>query len=176
MTPTRRQIDNSDVDALVAQLTTELPRFRIRYKDESRLQRTIAALIRPFNKRYLTDYTTVMFGAVWFPSRRWREAAGPRTIWLILRHEAVHLRDARRWPLLFQLSYLLLLPAGLTLRAWWEWRGYAETVRATVEIDGVVDDALLDHIADCFVGSDYLWMWPFRGWIRGRLAALRASL
>jgi hypothetical protein len=40
-----------------------------------------------------------------------------------LRHEAVHLRDARRFPVLFELSYLAALPAVFTARAWWEWRG-----------------------------------------------------
>ena len=172
----RRKIGPDDVATLVAALAAELPRFRIRYKDESRLQRAIAALLRPFNRRYLSDYTTVMFGAVYFPSRSWQRAVGPRDIWLILRHEAVHLRDARRWPLLFQLSYLFVLPAGVTLRAWWEWRAYAESVRATMEIDGVVEDAMLADIAERFVGSDYLWMWPSRAWIQSRLERLRGSL
>ena len=171
-----RQIHERDVDELAAALAEELPGFRIGYKDESRLQRFIAALLRPFNNTYLTHYTPVLFGTVWFPSRRWQAEMGPRHVWLILRHEAVHLRDARRWPVLFELSYLFVLPVGLTMRAWWEWRAYAETVRATFEVDGVVPDAELDEIADRFVGSDYLWMWPSRRSIRARLERLRREV
>ena len=43
----------ADLDACVAALGRELPRFAIRYKDESRLQRLIARLVWPFNRTYL---------------------------------------------------------------------------------------------------------------------------
>ncbi len=150
--------------------------FRIRYKDESGLQRLIGALLRPVNPHYLSRYTTVMFGRVYFPSREWCAFQGPEALYLTLRHEAVHLRDARRFPLLFQLSYLFALPSVFTARAWWEWRGYAETLRATYEVTGCISDAQLDHITRCFTGPDYLWMCPFPRFIRGRLERLRDEI
>ncbi len=171
------QITDADVAALEMQLLDELPGFAIGYKDEDRLQQLIGRLVRPFNATYLTDYTTVLFGVVWFPSRAWRAQMGPRVIYEILRHEAVHLRDARRFPVFFHVSYLLLpLPAVLTMRAWWEWRGYTETLRVVQQLDGFIPDSLLNHVEQRFVGSDYLFMWPFRRHIRGRLAALRRRL
>ena len=170
-------IDTQAVKALEARLGAEFPGFSVAYKDESSLQQLIGALLRPINRTYLTEYTTVLFGVVWFPSRTWRTQVGPRAIYEILCHEAVHLRDARRYPGLFHLSYLLLpLPVVVTARAWWEWRAYRESLRVTLALDGEISDAQLRCIEDRFVGPDYGFMWPFRRHLRRRLERLRAAL
>ncbi len=170
------RIDSAALDTYVETLRRELPGFSIRYKDESPLQRGIAVLVRPFNRRYLDGYTTVMFGNVYFPSREWCEAVGPTALYRILRHEAVHLRDARRWPVLFHLSYLFGAPAILTARAFWEARAYAESLRVSMELDGDITDAELERIARAFTGSDYLFMCPFPRFVRRRLRRLRDEL
>ncbi len=170
------RITEAAVEAYEAELAEELRGFAVIYKDESRLQRTIGVLVRPFNKTYMTQYTTVMFGRVYFPSRAWRKRRGPEQIYKTLRHEAVHLRDMRRFPLLFQISYLFLLPAGLSARAYWEWRAYTETMRVEAELHGRIDDRLLDEIQARFTGPDYLFMFPFPGFLRRRLCALRKRL
>lgn len=167
---------HADLDRYIDALARELPGFAVRYKDESRLQRLIGRLVRPFNRDYLTRYTTVMFGRVWFPSRRWAACCRPADLYRILRHEAVHLRDARRYPLLFPLSYLLLPPIGPGFRALWEWRGYAESMRVDVELGRPIDDATIEHIARRFTGPDYLFMLPFPRLVRRRLRALRDRL
>jgi hypothetical protein len=172
----RISVDEAFVAAYEAALARELPRFAVRYKDESRLQRLIGALVRPFNATYLTQYTTVMFGRVYFPSRVWRARRGPAAIYATLRHEAVHLRDARRFPLIFQLTYLFALPAGLTLRAVWEWRAYLETLRVSAEVSGEIPDALLAQVERAFTGPDYLFMCPFPGFVRRRLERARREL
>jgi hypothetical protein len=173
MRTARRRVTPADVEAYERELAAELPGFAVAYKDESRVQRVLARLLWPFNRHYLTGYTTVMFGRVYFPSRAWREAAGAERIYKTLRHEAVHLRDARRFPLLFQLTYLFVLPSVLTLRALWEWRAYAETLRVEHELHGPIPDRLLDDITARFVGPDYLFMCPFPRFVRRRLEALR---
>ncbi len=172
----RRVITSDHVDDLCATLARELPGFRIGYKDESAVQRAIGALVRPFNDQYMTHYTTVMFGAVWFPSEAWRREVGPRALYEILRHEAVHLRDARRYWGWFHVSYVLLFPAVFTMRAHWEWRAYVETLRVNAELDGAIPDSLLRFIEDRFIGPDYLFMFPFRGFIRARLEKARAEI
>jgi hypothetical protein len=164
------------VAAYEVALRAELPRFAICYKDESGLQRAIGAVVRPFNRDYMTRYTTVMFGRVYFPSRAWCERLGPETVYKVLRHEAVHLRDARRYPGLFHLSYLFALPAVFTARAWWEWRAYLETMRVEVELHGHVSDATLRYLERCFTGPDYLFMCPFPRFVRRRLEAARAAM
>ena len=171
-----RVISQEDVDALEAALAAELPGFRIAYKDESAGQRAIGRLLRPFNRTYLTQYTTVFGRTVWMPSRAWRDRQSPRSLWALLRHEAVHLRDMRRFPVLFQLSYALLLPAGLTFRALWEARAYRETLRAEAELDGAISEATIEHIAGRFTGPDYLFMFPFPKAIRRHLRRVSAEV
>lgn len=171
-----RRFTRAELDAYVDALARELPGFAVRYKDESRLQRLIARLVWPFNRTYLTHYTTVMFGRVYFPSRAWAARMHPADLYRTLRHEAVHLRDARRWPGWFQLSYLLLPPVGPGLRARWEWRAYAESLRVDLELTGEITDATLEQIARRFTGPDYLFMDPRPRSIRRRLWALRARL
>lgn len=160
----------------VRQLAAELPGFALAFKDESRLQRALGAVLRPFNPTYLTEYTTVMFGRVYLPSRAALAEMSRESLYALLRHEAVHLRDARRFPGFFQVSYLLLMPAGVTFRAVWEWRAYAETLRTEQALWGEIPDALLDRIADRFAGPDYFFMLPARGAVRRRLDALRETI
>jgi len=172
----RRTIDSAALAAYIEALSRELPRFAIRYKDESRVQRGLATFVWPFNRRYLDVYTTVMFGRVYFPSRAWCEAVGPEAVYRILRHEAVHLRDARRWPVLFAVSYVLGAPSIFTLRAIWEARAYAESLRVSMELEGDVSDAELERIARLFTGAEYLFMCPFPRFVRRRLRSLRDRL
>ena len=169
----RAPLSAEDLDAYVRALAVELPGFALCFKDESPLQRLIARVVHPFNPTYLTEYTTVMFGRIYLPSRGFLDEMSRESLYGLLRHEAVHLRDARRFPVFFQLSYLLLPPVGPGFRAYWEWRGYRETLRAEYEVWGEVPDALLDRIADRFAGPDYLYMLPLRGWVRARLGRLR---
>ena len=132
--------------------------------------------MRPFNKRYLTDYTTVMFGQIWFPDPDWYARQPPAALVALLCHEAVHLADARRFPGWFQLSYLFLLPAGVTMRAHWEYRAYAESLRVKMCMDGDVSDQWIDWVVERFTGPDYLFMWAFPGILRRRLRRLRDQL
>lgn len=172
----RATIQWSDVEALEADLRRELPRFAVCYKNESPLQRFIGKLVYPFCRTYGTNYTTAMSGRVYFPSRAFCERQGAATVYATLRHEAVHLRDARRFPVLFQLSYLLLLPAVFTTRAIWEWRAYKETLRVELELYGEIGDRVIEHIARRFTGPDYLFMCPFPRFVRRRLLRARERL
>lgn len=172
----RAPLSEADLDALRARLSAELPGFELRFKDESGLQRLIALLVRPFNATYLTEYTTVLFGRVYVPNRAFLADMSRESLFALLCHEAVHLRDARRFPVFFQLSYLLLPPLGPGFRALWEWRGYSETLRVELALWGEIPDAMLDRIADRFAGPDYLFMWPARRTVRARLERLRARL
>jgi hypothetical protein len=59
-------------DELVAVITREIPGFKIRFKTDSRLQKLIGFVLRwviPFNRRYMTDYTSTFYPDVFFPSR-----------------------------------------------------------------------------------------------------------
>jgi len=124
-------------------------------------------------RHYLTRYVTTMGSTLFLPTG-WAERSA-ESRYITLRHEAVHLRQFRRYGRVgTALLYLLpILPLGLAYgRAWLEWEAYAETLRATFEVAGLEaarDPKLHAHIVAQFTGPAYGWMWPFpravNGWI-----------
>ena len=81
---------------------------------------------------------------------------------LILRHEAVHLRQFRRYAGYGACLSVVTLPfvfAGG--RAWLELEAYKETLTATWELCGQMLPATQRsmNIVSRFTGSDYGWMW-----------------
>lgn len=162
-------------EALCRELAAEFRGFRLVPKDESALMRALYRLtgMRLWNPRFLESYTTVLVYRVYMP----RDLIGTEEGYRTLRHERVHMRDARRTAvMLFVFSYLFLLPAVLTMRSYWEFRGYVETMRVELEDTGAISDGTIEHIARRFTGSDYLFMCPFPGFIRRRLRRVRARL
>ena len=149
--------------------------FRIIAKEQSPLMRAIFHLLgmRWWNPRFMEDYTTVLVTRVYMPRRLIGTADG----YEVLRHEAVHIRDCLATGVLpFVLSYVLLLPTVLTFRAFWEYRGYRETMKVELERTGTVSDETIDWIARRFTGPDYLWMFPFPKLIRRMLRRTRDQL
>lgn len=170
-----RIMNEQDVKQLIQELTEELPGFEIRYKNESRLQKIIGYILF-FNRRYMTNYTTTIGKKVYFPSREWAANNHPNTIYRILSHEAVHVRDYCRFWLLFAFSYLLLLPTVFTFRAFWEFRAYKENIRQLLISHGSVAESYLDSVVRQFTTSAYLWMCPFPRFVRKTLNRYRAQL
>jgi hypothetical protein len=80
----------------------------------------------------------------------------------ILRHERVHIDDMVRHPIWFIVSYFLLPPIGPGMRAYWEWRGYQEDLKESIERLGRINPYMIDWVVQQFTGSSYLWMYPFR--------------
>lgn len=154
---------------MVGELRREFRTFRLVPKERSPLMRALyGALLMPlWCPDFMESYTTVLVSRVYMPAR----LIGTDQGYGVLRHERVHMRDCFRSGVLpFVVSYLLLLPAVVTLRSVWEMRGYAETMRVELEREGRVSDELLAHIARQFTSSNYLWMCPFPGlverWVR----------
>ena len=157
-------------ERLVADLREELPRFRIVRKDRSRLHRIIdrVLVVVTFGqmRTYLDGYQTTIGNTVyvtsdwddWDPDRRY----------VTLRHEAVHLRQFRKYtlPVMAVLYVLLPLPLGLAyFRAQFEREAYAESIRAAAEVWGNAKPRTADyrnHVIEQFMGPSYGWMWPFR--------------
>ena len=174
----------SRYEDLLATLRDEFPRFRVIAKRDSRLQRAIhrALVIVTFGKMrgYLDDYVTTIGSRVYVCSDWDARTDGDR--WATMRHEAVHLRQFRRWSLpLMGILYLLIpLPAGLAyFRMRFERAAYEETIRCNAELYGraYVEGELRAHVLAQFTGPTYGWMWPFRRslerWYDAQLAALR---
>lgn len=102
---------NETYFTLVQKIQSEVPGFRVAYKDEATWKKDwklklAALLIGIFNKKFMAGFTTTLFPVVYFPSREHVEAdylAAFRT----LAHEYVHLYDERRQRFWFPVSYLL---------------------------------------------------------------------
>jgi len=175
------------LDALLRDFAQRPRPVRIVTKRGDRLQRGIDRALRVLTlggqDRYLSEYVTTLGTTIFVPDD-W-DTLSPRTQYLILRHEAVHLDQFARWGWLgMVLLYgLLPLPVGLAYgRARLEWEAYAETLRATAEVDGIEAaraPRVADEIVARFTGPDYAWMWPFptqvRRWIDRCLGELPQS-
>jgi hypothetical protein len=155
---------------LVINISKEFPRFKVVPKDESFFMRALYAvtLMTFWNKSFMTNYITAVFGKVYMPRRLIGTAIG----YDVLRHELVHLRDARRWPVLFELSYLFFpLPFVFTMRAYWEYRGYCESMIAERDRYGYINKAVIEYYISLFSSSEYLWMFPFPNFLRKKFYA-----
>jgi hypothetical protein len=112
-------------------------------------------LLKRFNVGAIT-----LWNRVFIPEEDWYTRSG----YITLRHELVHARDQKKWsPILFGLTYYVLpLPFVFAGRAFWEWRGYRETIRAEFEATGAVRPYTIDRIVRAFCGpAPYAWMFPF---------------
>jgi len=161
---------NSRYDKLVAALQEEFPRFRIVRKDRSTFHRVIHYALVGITfggmRRYLDSYQTTI-GSTVYVTRDWDERSA-EVRYVTLRHEAIHLRQFRRYTLpgMALLYVLLPLPLGLAwFRAYFEKEAYAESIRAAAEVYGPNYPRGTEYrryIIDQFVGPSYGWMWPFR--------------
>lgn len=160
---------------MVSEMEREFSTFRLIPKDRSLLMKVIYHTLgmRWWCPEFMSRYTTVIISAVYMPREFFHSDEGYR----VLRHERVHMRDCWGSGVLpFVLSYLLMLPAVFTLRAHWEMRGYAETMRVELEETGDIADETLDFIQEQFTGPAYLWMCPFPGYVRRWLERVRRRL
>jgi hypothetical protein len=162
--------DVNRYDALVEALRAEIPGFRVIRKDQSRFHRAIhyALIGVTFGKMrsYLDSYQTTI-GKTVYVTADW-DATSADERYVTLRHEAIHLRQFRRYTLpgMAILYVLLPLPLGLAwFRARFEQEAYAESIRAAAEVWGIDyprRTPYREHIIEQFTGASYGWMWPFR--------------
>lgn len=164
---------NTKYRQLESSLKSKYKRFRVFPKEKSKLMRAIAWISKPFNKDFMSDYTTTIGYCVYMPES-WIDT---ETGYQILRHEAIHVQDFdRTYWLPFVLSYTLLLPIVFTFRAYWEFRGYKESMRVELEETGSISDDTIAFIASQFTSSAYGWMCPFKKFITKKLEDARAEL
>lgn len=157
-------------ETLLTEIRAEFPRFRIVPKASSRICHLIGvglcAVTLGGQRRFMTAYHTVL-GNTLFVCDAWA-TMDDRSRYVLLSHERVHLRQARRLGrLAMAFLYIFpLLPLGLAWgRARLEWEAYQETLSAMVQVYGwksVRDPGFRRLLVSRFTGPDYGWMWPFR--------------
>jgi hypothetical protein len=121
---------------------------KIRSKADSRIMCFIAFWLGPaFMKHY---WTTISGKTIWAPVGTALDKPGFYET--VIRHELVHIKQARKFPGLFQLSYLFpLIPIPIAYFRWlWERQAHLVNLKAGETIGSIVDR----------LWSGYAWLWP----------------
>lgn len=154
------------------------PDLKIVYKDEEGWQKTsfytwviwafFTYIIRPFSKKnhdlFMTKYSNALpCGTLVFPSRKTHSDWSKLSVFAVVYHELKHLLDMKKYPVWFMVSYLLVLPALFSMRAYWEIRGYTATMLALFKVLKDIPKEVPQNYIRHFTGSMYLFMFPFRG-------------
>lgn len=158
-------IDRKEFDTYVEKIKKEFPKFEVVPKQDSKLMKFIYTftLMRFWNPQFMGYFITTMFGKVYMP----KQFIGAPIMVDVLRHELVHLRDMKKYPVLFELTYILFpLPIIFTLRAYWEYRGYCESILANNDRYGYISVNSIEFFVEQFTGPNYLWMCPFPKFVR----------
>ena len=177
-------ITEADYEAYLDSLRERYPDFRVIAKAKSPLNQAIDKVLRLLTfggqSTYLSHYVTTLGARIYTPED-W-ERRPPKVRYSIMRHEAVHIAQFKRYGWLgMSLLYTLLpLPFGFAAgRAWLEWQAYRETIIATWQIDGsdaARSQVLREEIIKRFTGPDYGWMWLRAKTIEGALDRLLKAL
>jgi hypothetical protein len=188
------RISQKQVDLLREDIKEHCPNLVIFYKDEPlpkglpwtiRFTFWIAALVgrispgfkKSWNENISNGYAAGKTGYMAFPSRNDYSDWTVYGVFKIVRHEYVHVRDALRLGVWFNLLYTIFpLPLVVSGRAALEFRGYAQDLIVCFERFGTIPDNVIDNCVRHFSSALYVWMFPFEGLVRRRFEALRDDI
>jgi hypothetical protein len=167
-----------DVNAIKAEIKSEFPAFTVVNKADSTLMKLLSHVMV---STFMTNFTTTIGNTVYVPDEF--ESWSPASQCAVLRHERVHMRQARRltFPLFAFLYLLVFFPLGLAyFRAKFEMEAYAESLAAYKDYGRSYSDAETKAwVTGEFTGASYGWMWPFsstiNAWFDSTVAALDAT-
>jgi hypothetical protein len=154
------------------ELTREFPKYKLVMKQKSKLMKFMYFFIKPISPAYMTDFITVIGYTVYMPEIYIGTIAGAGA----LVHERQHMRDYRKFGILYLISYLFLLPSVFSFRAMWEWRGYRESMKFNYAWFGMLPQDYLERIVEEFTSARYLWMFPFKKIMRGIVTRAAAQI
>lgn len=157
------------LNKILTETKLEFPDFEIIEKKDSILMKVIDVCLKAITlgqmNKFMTGFITTL-GQKVYVTDSWTHGSLIAQA-EILRHERVHMRQARRYGrFLFSFLYLMVpLPTGLAcFRKKFEQEAYEESMRALYEYLGV--GAFVHHnreaIITQFISANYFWMWPFR--------------
>ena len=147
----------------------EFPDFVIKQKETSVLMKFIDAGLRIITlgkmKTFMTGFVTTIGAKVYVP-QNWSNSTASSKL-EVIRHELIHMRQARKYGRLWFSILYLFLPFPLVFsyyRKKFEQEAYEESLRALYEYHGqkAFTDKLKSGIVAHFTTSQYFWMWPWR--------------
>jgi len=124
-------------------------KYKVILKKDSWLMRAIGFILKPFNKEFMSNYVTTIGSTMYSPRPDLDDG--------IIQHELQHISDSKKWPVLYELSYLFCLPFGWTMRAHWERRAYRHSIKALI-LGGYTKEMIVSWLEPNFTGPNYLWM------------------
>jgi len=159
-----------NIKHILANIKEEFPGFKIIKKRDSILMRTLNVFLRVITlnlqQKFLTSYittinTTIYVGDDW-------ELMGDISKIIVLRHERVHMRQAKQYGM-FLFAFLYLIPFFPLFFAHWrkkfEMEAYEETMLASIELRGknsIKTNEYKDFIIRQFTTAAYGWMWVIK--------------
>lgn len=156
-----------NLDQLNASILAEFPTFSVQYKADSTFMKILNVLLTIVTfgqmKGFMTTFTTTIGTTVYVPST-W-DTSNTADKCTLLRHERIHMRQAKRmgrWK--FSLTYIFWpLPLGLAKgRASLEMEAYTETMRAWNDYGAnILQAGYRADMIGYFTTGAYGWMWPF---------------
>jgi len=190
MDMTIQQIQNK-IKKLEEHIEEVIPNFKLLEKRDSFLMKFISFFLKPFNKNFLTHYVTTFYPNVYYPFLERDKKNNNKYVngyfFSNLAHEYVHLKDRKKWWLLFNFLYLMpqifsllallsffnlwclffllfLLPFPSIGRMIIEKRGFTMSWACSWWIFDREEN--VENYINIFCGSDYYFMFPFRSFMR----------
>lgn len=145
----------------------EFPDFKLVDKAKSGFMKALDVGLRIITlnqqKKFLTNYTTTVGNTIYTPDS-WSVRSDSSRI-ITVRHELVHMRQAKRH-FFFKFLYLFVFfPVGLAYyRMKFEKEAYEESMRTIAHLYGPdgLRSADRERIVNHFVSADYVWTWYSR--------------
>jgi len=175
------------LNAFIKAIKAEFPDFEIKQKSDSTYMKVLGFLLKVVTlwqmKTFMTRFTTTMGNTIYVHAG-WDKLPEASRV-QVLRHERVHMRQAKKYGrFVFSFLYLLVpLPLFFAYyRSKFEMEAYAESMKATVEENGIDIVLSLKYrkaMISYFTTAKYGWMWVGRSrvekWYDQTVARLRAS-
>jgi len=166
------EIPYTPMEAL-SRIRLEHPEIRIESKADSIVMKIIDRFLKIVSlgkvNSFMSHYTTTLGYTIYLPSEFGSFSPTERVA--IYLHEAVHVRQAKRYTrLLFSLMYLFLpIPIGFAwARIAFEWEAYSVNIRVMADrygIDFVKSGKFKNFIIEQFTGPSYIYMCLSRKYI-----------
>ena len=159
-----------DYEALLVEIKKEFLDCEMIKKTDSKLMKLIDVCLKVITfgqmKTFMTSLITTLGGKI-YVIEKWESTRLVDKV-EILRHERVHMRQAKKYGrFLFSFLYLLFpLPIGLAyFRKKFEQEAYEESIRTIYQYHGekaASSSLIKEFIISQFTSANYFWMWPFR--------------
>ena len=180
-------------ERLKLRVEAEIPGMKVVRHGDSYFIRAIHWLLRVLSVgKFEPSRFTTTIGKHMYVSDTWMKSSD-QSKYTTLRHEVIHMRQFRRWPMkfldlpvlrlinftIFSFCYLLVFPFRITLRSKFEREAYTQTLLVHYEIAGQyplrMAQNLVSHMGANFSDSSYFYMWnnkAARKWAADTMVAI----